>query len=181
MRVIADPKDVRARLALATLADKLGMPSVAIEQLEAVDALGGPLGTRWHADDRARLARLIAVRGRLRLARGAPSPLGDFTRPREPGAAIADDELRVARPADALANLTHVDRELHDSGKRVLAELASKPGAPCTTTLAKRSSPTLDATDAIERSAQPCIAASWRGADPKASLADRGAFGAWLW
>ncbi|MEJ7604225.1 MAG: hypothetical protein WKG01_40570 [Kofleriaceae bacterium] len=72
LRVVAEPKDVAARLALATLADQQGRPSEAIEQLEAVVALDGPLGIRWRATDRARLARLVAARGRTRLQRGAP-------------------------------------------------------------------------------------------------------------
>src|SRR5512144_141466 len=58
-RIVADPKDIAARLALATLEDKTGRPSGALEQLEAVAALSGPVGIRWHDEDRARFANLL--------------------------------------------------------------------------------------------------------------------------
>src|SRR4051812_50188991 len=44
IRILAEPRDVQARLALAALADRLGSPSDAIEQLEAVERLRGPVG-----------------------------------------------------------------------------------------------------------------------------------------
>src|SRR5574338_536323 len=93
IRVLEHPRDVQARLALAALAEQTGRPSEAIEQLEAVLRLGGPLGTRWHADDRARLGRLLLARGRVRLARGAATALGDLERARSYGAQPSDDEL----------------------------------------------------------------------------------------
>src|SRR5689334_8092796 len=70
-RVLAHPRDVQARLALAELAEQAGRPSEALEQLEAVENLGGPLGTRWHDADRGRLARLLLARGRARLQRSS--------------------------------------------------------------------------------------------------------------
>src|ERR1041385_8321388 len=79
-RVLADPRDVQARLGLAELDDKTGRPSDAIEQLETVEHLGGPIGTRWHASDRERFGRLLLARGRARLARGAASALADLER-----------------------------------------------------------------------------------------------------
>ena len=70
-RVLADPRDVQARLALAALADKRGRPSEAIAQLDEVEAIGGPTGVRWRGEDRARLGRLVHARAAVRLARGA--------------------------------------------------------------------------------------------------------------
>jgi len=100
-RVLAHPRDVQARLALAELDDRNGRPSEAIEQLDEVVNLGGPLGIRWHASDRARLARLLVARGKARLARGAASAKADFARAQTFGAVIADDDLRAAREAAA--------------------------------------------------------------------------------
>lgn len=153
VRVIASPKDLSARLALAALAERAGRPSTAIEQLEAVRAVGGPIGTRWHADDRARLGRLLLARGRLRVARAAPSALGDLTRAREFGATVAEDELRAAKIASAIHQLRHVDAKLRAAGKLGLADLAKSPGAD----------------------------PSWVGASANAPAEKRGAFGMWLW
>lgn len=160
IRVIGDPRDVAGRLALAALDDRIHRPSEAIDALEAVVALGGPLGVRWHADDQARLARLIAARGRARLARGAASALADLERARRLGAAITDEELRGARVAGAIVALRHSDAEVRDGGRRTLAALAAptRAGPP------GRS----DGDD-------------WLGARTGASLDDRGRFGAWLW
>src|SRR5580765_7030505 len=57
-RVISDPKDIAARLALAELDDANGRPGEALAQLDAVATYGGPLGPRWRDDDKARLAKL---------------------------------------------------------------------------------------------------------------------------
>ncbi|HET7499772.1 MAG TPA: hypothetical protein VFK02_02185 [Kofleriaceae bacterium] len=129
IRVIGDPRDVAGRLALAALDERIGRPSEALEALEAVQALGGPLGVRWHDEDRARLARLIAARGRARLGRGAASALADLERARGLGAAISDDELRRARIAGAIVALRHSDAEVRDGGRRTLAALGPDPGA----------------------------------------------------
>jgi hypothetical protein len=153
IEILAHPRDVGARLALAALDDKLGRPSEAIEQLETVSGLGGPLGPRWHEDDRARLGRLLAARGRLRLGRGAVSALEDLKRARGFGAPIEDAELTRARIAVATADLRHVDAGIRARGRGVLAELASSPLADT----------------------------SWAGAKPHATAGDRGAFGTWLW
>jgi tetratricopeptide (TPR) repeat protein len=155
-RVLAHPRDVQARLALADLDDRTGHPTEAIEQLETVEHLGGPLGTRWHASDRERLGRLLLARGRARLARGAASALADLERAQDLGVAPSRDELVSAKVAVALADLRQVDDTLRARGRASLATLAhdAKPG-----------------TDE----------AAWAGARPDASPVDHGTFGAWLW
>ena len=153
LRVVADPKDVAARLALAALADEQQRPSEAIEQLEAVVALDGPLGIRWRAEDRARLAKLVALRGQARLERDAPSALADLTRARSLGARILDADLERARLAIAVARLRHVDAGERAAGKRILVDLSR----------GKRADP------------------SWRGAAATASPAERARLGNWLW
>src|SRR6187551_1727959 len=85
-RIINHPRDVQSRLALADLDDRTGYPTEAIEQLETVEHLGGPLGIRWHDSDRERLARLLLARGRARLSRGAASALADLQRAQSLGA-----------------------------------------------------------------------------------------------
>lgn len=128
VRVIAEPRDVQAHLALAAIADEQGRPSQAIAHLEIVLALGGPIGTRWHASDRARLARLLVERGRARLARRSPTAERDLLRAHELGARIDDALLREALRAVALARLAHVDARERASGKRIFAEVGE--GAP---------------------------------------------------
>jgi len=127
IRILAEPRDVQARLAAAELDDQLGRPSDAIEQLEAVERLGGPIGTRWHDSDRARFAKLLAKRGRVRLAREAGSALADFERARKLGAKIDPEELVRARAAKALAELRHVDAEVRAKGQGAIAALAGEP------------------------------------------------------
>src|SRR4029079_17245081 len=100
---------------------RVGRPSEAIDALEAVVALGGPLGGRWHAEDKARLARLIAARGRARRARGAATALADLERARSLGATVADAELRAAHIAGAIEALHHSDPGVRDKGRRTLA------------------------------------------------------------
>jgi len=153
IRVLDDPRDVQARLALARLADEAKRPSQAIEQLEAVIGLGGPIGTRWHAEDRARMARLLATRGRVRLARGAASALEDLQRARGFGAVVGAEELDRASAAIALARLRHVDAKERARGQLALAGLAGATFAD----------------------------ASWVGAKPAPVPRDRGMFGIWLW
>lgn len=125
IRVTSDPRDVAGHLALAALAERIGRPSEAIDALEAVVALGGPVGVRWHDDDQARLARLIAARGRARLVRGAATAVADLERARGLGAAVGDDELGRARVAGAIAALRHSDAEVREGGRRMLAEQAA--------------------------------------------------------
>ncbi|MEO6771584.1 MAG: hypothetical protein ABI467_00995 [Kofleriaceae bacterium] len=127
IRILAEPRDVQARLAAAELDDRLGRPSDAIEQLEAVERLGGPIGTRWHDRDRARFGKLLAARGRVRLAREAGSALADLERARTFGAVIAAGELSRARAAKAVAELRHVDADVRAHGQTTLAELATDP------------------------------------------------------
>jgi hypothetical protein len=121
-RILADPRDVQARLGLAALADRTGRPGEAIEQLDVVVALGGPLGARWHDDDRARLARLLLSRGQARLARDASTALADLVRAGELGAEVPRDDLARAHVAHAVARLRHVDLAEREAGRRELAE-----------------------------------------------------------
>jgi tetratricopeptide (TPR) repeat protein len=162
IRVTGDPRDLAGHLALAALDERIGRPGDAIDELEAVVRLGGPGGVRWSADDRARLARLIAARGRARLARGAATAQSDLERARQLGVSIDDDELRRARIAGAIVALRHSDREVRDSGRRVLAAEAATAGSAGTSD---------DGTEA----------SLWLGARPGASAEQRGRFGAWLW
>ena len=118
-----------------------------------MEHLGGPLGTRWHADDRARLARLLLARGTARIARQAPGALGDLERARALGATVAPEMLLPARALAGLRDLRHVDAKLRSRGKRQLAALSGLPGAD----------------------------AAWKGARDGAPADARGAFGAYLW
>jgi tetratricopeptide (TPR) repeat protein len=158
IRVTSDPRDVAGLLALAALDDQLGRPGDAIASLEAVEALGGPVGVRWHAGDRARLARLIAARGRARLARGAATATADLERARQLGAAITAGEIDRARAAAAIVALHHSDAATRDQGRRTLAGLT-----------------------AAMTGAEPELARTWAGARAGASPDERARFGAWLW
>jgi len=151
VRIANDPRDVAPRLALAAI-DEQARPSSAIEQLEMVDSLGGPFGTRWRDDDRGRLARLLIARARVRLAREASTALADFDRAASLGAAIDPRERTSARVLHAIARLRQVDTKERAAGMRVLAELWNAGG---------------------ER--------AWAGARSAATAAERGSFGAWLW
>jgi tetratricopeptide (TPR) repeat protein len=153
-RVIEEPRDVQARLALAELAEQLGRPAEAIEQLEAVQRLGGPIGIRWHDADRARLARLLAARGQVRLARGAASALDDLRRAQKLGASLPAGELPDAELVHAIARLRHVDAGERAHGRAELLAIAS---------------------------GKPAIVALQVLARPAASPADRAALGVWLW
>ncbi|HEY0194461.1 MAG TPA: hypothetical protein VGC42_25285 [Kofleriaceae bacterium] len=201
LRAIEDRRDVAARLALAALDEQQQRPTAALEALEQVVALGGPLGVRWRGEDQARLARLLAGRGRARLARGAASAAADLARARQLGAAITAAELTRARVAGALTQLRHADGETRHAGRRTLAELAAGPALP--PGLARGQSPGLALGVAPGRS--PDLAddlapgltddrskdlvndlsnderAAWQGALPGAGPAARGRFGAWLW
>jgi tetratricopeptide (TPR) repeat protein len=163
IRIAADGRDVQAHLALAALDDQLRRPSEAIDELEAVVAVGGPLGVRWRDTDQARLARLIAARGRARLARGAATARTDLEHARQLGAAIDDAELHRARVDSAIAALRHSDADVRATGRRILADEAA------------RSTPPTGGGGATDD------AGAWAGAAPEATVEQRGRFGAWLW
>ena len=140
VRIVSDPRDIAARLALAKLCEQQGRPSQALEQLEAVLRYGGPIGTRWHDEDRARFARLLAARGLARSARGAPTSFADLSRAREYGAKVSDVDLRDAKLDVALAKLRHVDAKERAAGLVLLRELA---GSTTLTMAAARPASTL--------------------------------------
>jgi len=154
-RVLANPRDVQAHLALATLADRLGRPGEALAQLQIVETLGGPLGVRWHAEDRARMAGLLIDRAAERRARGAPTALADVDHARALGAAVRGHDVAASKLAVAIAELRHSDAEQRANGRAILAELATLPEA------------------------QPDGA--WRGAMPSATPDEHGRLGIWLW
>ncbi|HTR53873.1 MAG TPA: hypothetical protein VMJ10_24430 [Kofleriaceae bacterium] len=122
IRILADPKAIQARLALAELAYRNSRPGEALEQLEAVRALGGPFGTRWHGDDRHRYMQLLLGRAEEELRRGSPHALVDLEHARELGAPIQDYKFELAREAVALAELRHVDAEMRARGRELLAQ-----------------------------------------------------------
>ncbi len=150
---LANPRDVGARLAIAELDERIGKPAEAIDELDTVETLGGPLGTRWHDADRVRLGRLLIARAEARLARGAPSAFDDLQHARKLGATVPAVLLARARAAAALVDLMHVDAGVRARGRAALAVLDDADGAD----------------------------PSWRGAHANASPADHAAFGAWLW
>ncbi len=123
--VLAHPRDTHARLVLAALADEQGRPSEALEQLEAVVNLGGPLGIRWQAEDRARMARLLVARAKARLLRESPTARVDLDRARSLGAAIDPHDDVAARAAQALALLRHIDAGVRAKGREILAPLSA--------------------------------------------------------
>jgi hypothetical protein len=127
--VLAHPRDVHARLVLAALAEREGRPSEALEQLETVVHLGGPLGTEWQRDDRARMARLLLARGKARLAREAATARADLDRARSLGATIDPHDDAAARAAQATALLRHIDAAERAKGRELLAALSAQEPA----------------------------------------------------
>jgi hypothetical protein len=177
IRVTGDPRDVAAWLGLAALAEAAGRPTEAIAALEAVVALGGPLGVRWRDEDRARLARLIAARGRARLARGAATALADLERARGLGAAVTGGELGAAQAAGAIAALHHSDAELRDGGRRTLAALSSEPAGARSDAALSGEPAWVGARADAALNGEP----AWVGARSDALPEQRARFGAWLW
>jgi tetratricopeptide (TPR) repeat protein len=127
--VLAHPRDVHARLALAARADQQGRPSEALEQLETVVNLGGPLGIQWQPDDRARMARLLVARAKVRLLREAPTARADLDRARSFGAAIDPHDDAAARAAQATTMLRHIDAGERAKGRALLTALATEEPA----------------------------------------------------
>lgn len=127
IRVVHDPRDVQARLALAELDDRIGRPGEALDELDFVYKLSGPLGTRWHAADRARYANLLMARGVVRSARGSGSALEDLERARAFGARVDPAKLAGARLALAVTLLRHVDAGVRARGRQILASTTQQP------------------------------------------------------
>ncbi|MEO8840846.1 MAG: hypothetical protein ABI591_08695 [Kofleriaceae bacterium] len=126
IRIVSDPSDVQARLAAAELDAKLQTPSDAIEQYEAVERWGGPLGTRWHASDKQRFAMLLASRGLVRLERNTANALYDLQRAQKlGGVALPPAELELGRVAVAITQLRHVDGPERSKGRAALAAMAN--------------------------------------------------------
>lgn len=153
IRVIEHPRDIGARLALAAVATKLGFPGEALEQLATVEHLGGPLGARWRAADRARFGELLAARAAARIATGSGKALADLEHAARLGTNVSPRALRDAATLTALRDLRHVDAGVRARGRLRIAALSHDK-------------------DAI---------APWRGARPAATAAERGVLGAYLW
>lgn len=126
-QTLTDPRDVHAHLALAAYDDQHDRPSEAIAELETVVNLGGALGTRWSAGDRARLARLYVARAKARLARGAASARSDLDKARSLGAQIAPADDTAATKALAMAELRHVDAGVRAQGLGRLSKIETVP------------------------------------------------------
>jgi tetratricopeptide (TPR) repeat protein len=127
--VLAHPRDVHAHLALAALADQQGRPGEALEQLEIVVNLGGPLGIRWEPEDRARMARLLVARAKARLLRDSPAARADLDRARSLGAVIDPHDDVAARTAQASALLRHIDAGVRAQGRALLVPMSAQEPA----------------------------------------------------
>lgn len=126
IRILADPGDVQARLAAAELDAKLQTPTDAIEQYEAVERWGGPLGTRWHASDEQRFAMLLASRGLVRLERNTTNALSDLQRAQRLGGVVLPAAvIERGRVAVAITQLRHVDGPERAKGRATLAAMAN--------------------------------------------------------
>lgn len=123
IRILAEPRDVQARLAAATLDGDLHHDGDAIEDYEAIEKLGGPLGTRWHDADKARFAALLARRGQVRVARGSGHGLFDLERATRLGATVSAASFARAKEVAAIAKLRHIDAEVRASGRAMLVAL----------------------------------------------------------
>ena len=123
IRILAEPRDVQARLAAATLDGDLHRDGDAIDDYEAIEKLGGPLGTRWHHADQVRFAALLARRGEARVARGSGHGLYDLERAMRLGATVSTASLARAKEVAAIAKLRHVDAEVRASGRDMLVAL----------------------------------------------------------
>lgn len=166
-RVLAHPRDIAARLALAHLAEEQGRPSEAIEQYETVENLGGPLGVRWHHDDALKLGWLLIARGHERVSRNSPTALADFQHAAKLGARAGADDLENAERAIAFEQLRHVDAAVRANGRKTLADRVEGRGKwgglkPASVELR-------------------ALFTAWQGARPTASPEERGRFGVWLW
>ncbi|HEY4059261.1 MAG TPA: hypothetical protein VGM39_21740 [Kofleriaceae bacterium] len=191
VRVLDSPRDVQAHLALAKLADEQHRPTQAITELEAVLALGGPIGTRWHADDKERFARLLRARGQARLMRGSPAALADLERAGTFGARIQPLELAAAKAARATWQVRHVDAKIRREGQRTLAALASdqrllallaEGPQPSMHQLVTADDAARDVANGIARDIlAPVTTGDWLGAAPDAPPHSVGLYGLWLW
>lgn len=128
-RVLSDPRDAAAHLALAAYDDAHGMPGEALAQLQIVENLGGPLGVRWQPEDRARMARLLVARATARVGRGAASGLADLEHAKRLGANIAAIDVVAAQRAVAITELRHVDAEERAKGRALLTTLPDPDGS----------------------------------------------------
>ncbi len=95
-----------------------------LAELEALQALAGPVDDGLTGAEAARLAALLGQRAQARVARGDSCALADLDRARALGAAPDDATAREARTLRALAQLRHSDPQQRDRGGQALAELA---------------------------------------------------------
>lgn len=127
-RVLADPRDSSAHLALAEYDYWHAMPGEALEHLQIVENLGGPLGVRWTAGHRAMMAHLLVLRGTARVNRGAASGLADLEHAARLGATVELSGLVAAKQAVAFAELRHVDADERAKGRALLTTLPDHAG-----------------------------------------------------
>ena len=127
-RVLADPRDSAGHLALAEYDYWHGMPGEALEQLQIVENLGGPLGVRWTAGHRAMMAHLLVDRGMARIRRRAASGLADLEHAVRLGATVEQSALVAAKQAVAESELCHVDADVRAQGRALLLTLPDAAG-----------------------------------------------------
>lgn len=132
IRIIADPKDIAARLALAELDVQLERPGEALDELAWVEQHNGLLGIRWHDSDRERLATLVLARALERAQRDSPAALGDFEHAAKLGATVDPRNIADGKLALARTKLRHVDAGVRAAGRRLLAEGGMTAGDPAT-------------------------------------------------
>ena len=126
-RVVSDPQDRDALIALGAIEERRGRPGAALEALDRAIALGGPPGFGVPADERAHLGELYLERATERVLRGARSAVADLARAKELGAAVPPALERDAALAAALADLRHADPGLRARGAAALAALDGAP------------------------------------------------------
>lgn len=128
--VVADPDDVRARARLVDLELEAGNRGAALEQLLAIDRIGGPLRTRLADSHRRLLGELLRERAQDRAVRGSAAALGDLQRAAALGADIPPEDLVSAAQMVALLALRHADDRRRADGRAQLARLAAAADAP---------------------------------------------------
>lgn len=137
-RIASHGGDLDARRALARLDQQHDRPGSAIRQLLEIERVGGPIGTRWSADDRRRLAHLLVRRAWVRAARFAPSAVADLAHAAQLGETI-DPALQLrADQGLAIGELRHASDPVRARGIADMAALLPRIAPDVTDPIAMR-------------------------------------------